>query len=119
MGSFRPNHYGLAAAQVQMGHRHYIYFQRPGISPLTLRNSPETETFGHFGSVPTAAVSRRGKNNHLFDHLVRECEHLWRNVETECLGGKEVDHQIELGRLQYGQIGRFFAGEDAPGVDAN
>ena len=38
---------------------------------------------------------------HLFDHLVGEGEHPWRNIEAQRLGGLKVDHQLELGRLQH------------------
>jgi hypothetical protein len=35
----------------------------------------------------------------LFDHLVGDAEQPWREAETECLRGFEVDHELELGRL--------------------
>src|SRR5207249_5131589 len=34
-----------------------------------------------------------------FDHLVGDSEQPWREAEAECLGGVEVDHELELGRL--------------------
>ena len=40
-------------------------------------------------------------------------------VEAERLGGLEVDHQLELGRLHHRQIGWLLALENAPGVEAN
>ena len=41
-----------------------------------------------------------------------------RHGEAERLGGLEVDHQLELGRLHDRQVGRLLAFEDAAGIDA-
>jgi hypothetical protein len=34
----------------------------------------------------------------LFDHLVGERDHLWRDFKAERLGGLEVDNKIKFGR---------------------
>src|SRR5262245_9195200 len=34
-----------------------------------------------------------------FDHLVGNGEEPWRKAEAKCLGGVEVDHELELDRL--------------------
>ena len=39
--------------------------------------------------------------------------------EAECLGGVEIDDQLECGRLLDRQIGRLGALEDLPGVGAD
>ena len=37
----------------------------------------------------------------LFDHLVSEREQLVGYIDAERLGGLEIDHQLECGRLGY------------------
>jgi hypothetical protein len=44
-----------------------------------------------------------------FDHLVGERHQGRRHVQADCLGGLEVDNQLELGRLQDRKVGRLFA----------
>src|SRR5215475_4386961 len=48
----------------------------------------------------------------LFDHLIGPCEERRWNRQAECLGGLQVDDQLELGGLLHRQIGRFGALED-------
>jgi len=37
-----------------------------------------------------------------FDHVVRKCEHVGRNRDTECLGCLKIDGEGEARRLQHG-----------------
>src|SRR5262245_66342910 len=53
-----------------------------------------------------------------FNHLVGEREQPVRNLEAERLGGLEVDHQLELGRLLDRQIARLGALENPADVNA-
>ena len=48
----------------------------------------------------------------LFDHLVGAGEQRRWDVEAERLGGLEVDHQLELGRLLHWKIGGLGTPED-------
>ena len=41
-----------------------------------------------------------------------------RDVEAERLGGLEIDHQLELGRLHHRQVGGLLPLEDATRIDA-
>src|SRR6516165_11554447 len=49
----------------------------------------------------------RGPSTPSFDHLVGEREQLVRNLEAERLGGRDVDDEIELGRLLDRQVVRL------------
>jgi hypothetical protein len=54
-----------------------------------------------------------------FDHLVGKREQSIRHVETKHLCRREIDHQLELGRLQYRHLGGLLALENAAGIDAD
>src|SRR6516165_10228820 len=53
-----------------------------------------------------------------FNHLVSSREQAWREGEAKCLGGVEVDHELELGRLHDRQVGGLLALENPAGVNA-
>jgi len=55
----------------------------------------------------------------LFDHLVGAGEQHGRHVEPERAGGRQIDDEIELGRLYHRQIGGLLAFQDASGIDTN
>ena len=55
----------------------------------------------------------------LFDHLVSEREQLVGYIDAERLGGLEIDHQLEFGRLGYRQFSGFRPLENAASVDAS
>src|ERR1700745_4120449 len=56
---------------------------------------------------------------HSFDHLVGAGEQHGRHVEPERAGGRQIDDEIELGRLYHRQIGGLLAFQDASGIDTN
>ena len=45
----------------------------------------------------------------LFDHVVGALPQEQRHVEAECLGGFQIDHQLELVRSLDGELARFCA----------
>jgi hypothetical protein len=53
------------------------------------------------------------------DNLISGGQQRFWDGEAECLGGLEVDDQINFGDLLYGEVGRLVAFENAPGIDAN
>ena len=59
------------------------------------------------GEEPTALVEHA-----LFDDLIRALQYGLRNRQPQRLRGLEVDHQVELGRLFHGKIGRLRAFQD-------
>src|SRR5215207_4079981 len=61
----------------------------------------------------TRAVAR------LFDHLVGQGEQLVGNLQAKRLRYAEIDDQLELGRLQHREVGRFLTFEDTAGVHAD
>ena len=71
-----------------------------------------------------SAKSRREQMQHkdaqegLFDDLVSATEERDREGETQRPGGLEIDDQLDFGGLLDGQIGRFLAFENAPGVES-
>ncbi len=52
-----------------------------------------------------------------FDHLVGAGEQRRRDVEAEHLGGRNIDHEFELGRLHDRQIGGLSARDAARLLD--
>src|SRR5262249_52045839 len=46
-------------------------------------------------------------------------EQLVGDLQPKSLGGLQIDHQLELGRLDHWQIGRFLAFEDPTCIDAD
>src|SRR5262245_2313953 len=67
---------------------------------------------------PKADSCSAAKKKSLFDQLVGDGEHARRNGEAKRPGSLEVDHELELGRLQDRQVGGFFALENPARVDA-
>src|SRR5262245_50449078 len=51
-----------------------------------------------------------------FDHLVGAGEQRGWDLDPERLGGLQVDHELELGGLLDGQIGRLFAFQNSTSI---
>jgi hypothetical protein len=49
----------------------------------------------------------------LLDHLIRARQHVRRNCQADLFGGFQIDHQLELRRLLYGQVGGFGTFQDS------
>jgi hypothetical protein len=85
-----------------------------GVSPAVRRRSPTVRfSFhcGHPAALPRTAASGQQetpalqKKAPLFDHLVGAGEEGIRDDQTERLGGGQVHHEIELGRLLDWDVG--------------
>jgi hypothetical protein len=55
----------------------------------------------------------------LFDHVIGASDKRRRHGDTECLGGLEVDDQLEFGRLHHRQVGWHGAFENPTSVVAD
>src|SRR4051794_10388303 len=60
--------------------------------------------------------AKNGRLTILFDHLVRGKQQLQGNLQTKCVCGLAVYHELILGRLLIRQIARLFAAQDAVDV---
>ena len=49
--------------------------------------------------VPIPDLDGSAANEALFDHAIGNGEQRWRQRQPECLGGREIDNQFELGWL--------------------
>src|SRR6266403_2613478 len=94
-----------------------------GISfPLHDRSSPES---GSPSAILLCRIRARSgceqsqQDSSLFDHLVGDGKHSWRNCKAERFCGFQVDHQLELGRLDDWQITRLSALENTTYIDAD
>ena len=74
-------------------------------------NSDESKTQCFLFMIPPNPKSAI-ENPKLLDDLVRSRQHVRRNGHTDLLRGLQVDHELELGRRFYGQVGRLCAFED-------
>ena len=53
-----------------------------------------------------------------FDDPIRPREHVRRNYETDLLGGFQVDHEVEFGRLLDGKVGGLCAFQNLVNVNS-
>src|SRR5262249_720718 len=72
--------------------------------------------FRHFRKVPIGDLSRCSKLSQLFDYLVGDLLKMQRHVNTKCLGGLNIDHQLELRGLLDRQVGGLLTLENPTGV---
>jgi hypothetical protein len=65
-----------------------------------------------FGKAPRHVCGPPVCPAHLLDHLIRQEEQRWRHRDPQCLGGLEVDDELELHGLLHGQVGGLGPFED-------
>jgi hypothetical protein len=55
----------------------------------------------------------------LLDHLVSKRQQVVRELQSERLGGFQIDRHLEFGGLQHRQLGRVCAAENLADIDAH
>ena len=68
--------------------------------------------------MPKADIPRPAKTT-LFDHLVRVGKKLRIDIEAQCSGSFQVDHELKLGQLLDRQVRRIITLENTAGSDTN
>src|SRR5215475_14368269 len=66
-----------------------------------------------------AAIRLNEQHSCSFDHLVGAGEQIWWHLDAECAGGRQIDDELELGRLYDRQVLRLRALKDATHIDAD
>jgi len=82
------------------------------MSALPLK-ADKAQTCWHVCLVPKADICSAAKKAPLLDHLIGGGEQRRRHLEAECLGGREIDHQLELDWGLNWKLAWFRALEDA------
>ena len=80
---------------------------------------PQQRTCPCIGSRPSRAITGSEQVQHtkaLLDDLVGELLEAQRYIETKCLGGSEIDHQLVFHGSLDGKLARLLAPKDARGV---
>src|SRR5437879_3888924 len=95
-----------------------VYASQP-LSPVATQHSLPSGRYSLLGPDFHRLDRTSLRLAHLLDHLVGHGEHPRRDSEAECLGGGQVDHELELDRLHDRQVGRLLALENPPSVDAD
>src|SRR5207302_9257716 len=102
---------GTRQQMAQTSRARYCRENQSPASPSAARGTRVAQSSRRPAEVSTRAAS--------FDDLVRADEDRWRHSEAECLGGLEIDDQLERGRLLDRQIGRLGAVQDLSGVNSS
>ena len=63
--------------------------------------------------------AKSGHSAHSFDHLIGGIQEPFRNRQTECLSGPEIDVQLDFSGLLHRQVGGLVALENPACIDAS
>jgi hypothetical protein len=112
-----------------LGQKQTYAVQQPMSALLPIATAKADSATGHVRFTPKSGHvqctrpcllwAKSGHSAHSFDHLIGGIQEPFRNRQTECLSGLEIDVQLDFSGLLHRQVGGLVALENPAGIDAS